>query len=614
MALLSKTLPSHNELANILSHISPDSYETWYKTFICCGREYHQDPTVFAICQSWAKSYANRNAQCDSQERTAFYKSSQRHDGVNIGWLIHEAKSGGYSAPKAVYDDRVIIGEVKRAKSIITSKIEESLGAGAGVSNSYDNSLALLNTVREVLNFWVFNAGSFATERVKFLKEHFDSFDELVPGASCLYFKALTSYCDYLENPELFDEMKFIEWGAQNVYGFDGSELHALCDTDLSGACAPSITSPAEAADKFNAAMKSSAIMVTGAKAQAIVRLCASFDSEQDKEAAENEIIKAINKLGLTIALGDSSLECINGKDVARISKERSIETFNPDTSKKVYVKTGMPVLDRYIYGYRRGNSTILAAHSGVGKTWYGVDAARNVLEDGGRVLFFSSEMAASEICQRFTNNIRSISDAQLQSMYECENYGISQEGNFSKVFFDVNCFFNAHPNLSIIAGKNGGLSVEQITQEIAVQSQSGPVDLVVVDYLQNLANDSISPRAQGWERIKDTMERLNQACRVNNCPMLLLAQLNNPNRKASGAAGEPNIYEVAGASDVVRDAAAVLLLYQVKETDTEQQDEIAPIGDGTQLRLIVGKSRFGQQTKQPLEITRDAGSRFQAN
>ena len=173
---------------------------------------------------------------------------------------------------------------------------------------------------------------------------------------------------------------------------------------------------------------------------------------------------------------------------------------------------------------------------------------------------------------------------------------------------------YHARPNLSIIAGKNGGLSVEQITQEIAVQSQSGPVDLVVVDYLQNLANDSISPRAQGWERIKDTMERLNQACHVNNCPMLLLAQLNNPNRKASGAAGEPNIYEVAGASDVVRDAAAVLLLYQVKETDTEQQDEIAPIGDGTQLRLIVGKSRFGQQTKQPLEITRDAGSRFQAN
>ena len=616
MNLTSNGLPTHTELSEILSYISPDSYEIWYKVFICCGRAYNQDQGVFSVCQNWARSYQNRNSQCESQERTAFFKSSQRHGGVNIGWLINEAKRGGY-APKKAYESfnhPVVMGEIKRLpKSLITSKIEGTINSESSSAAS-NSALELLNNVRAVLSFWVFGADSFHQERAKFLNENFAAFDELVPGASSLYFKALASFCDYLQDPSLFSELKFIEWGTTNIYGFDGAELHALCNVDSFSSFSAGITSPAEANDKFNTAMQNAAMMVTGAKAQLIADLCGRFSSIADPEARSAmraKVQKAINQLGITINLGDNLLENITGKEVAKISKERTLETFNPNTSKQVYIKTGIPQLDKHVYGYRRGNTTILAAHSGVGKTWYGVDAARNVLKDGGRVVFFSSEMAAPEICQRFTNNVSGVSDETLKDLYERCLSGANNPSqaakDFSQVFYNVNQFFNEHPNLSIIAGKTGGLSVEQVTQEIALQSQGGPLDLVVVDYLQNLDNETCRPRVQNWERVKNTMEQLNNASRLYNCPILILAQLNKPTRKSSGEAAEPNMYDVAEASAVVRDAAAVLLMYKVQD----DADLNAPNVVSADLRLSVAKSRFGRQTSQALRIMRDAGSRF---
>lgn len=614
MAFTSNTLPSPTELAKILDHISPNvPYDTWFKIATACGRAYNQDPAIFAIVQNWSKGYANHTAKDESLERTSFFVSSKRHDGVGIGWLINEAKRGGYEPTFQGHETpSIVYGELKTApKSMIANALNETMRSDSATSEERVQANSLLKTVNAVLNFWVFESASFAVDRVKFLKDNFSVFTSLVPPPTSLYFNALSSYCDFLKDPVLFNEVKFMEWGLRHVYGFDAGELNALC-SEVVGATSDIIETPVEAIDKFNAAMKSASVMLAGYTSKRITELCSGFDRASNKRVAEDEILKEINKLSIAMALGSSSLTNVLGRDVARISKECALTALNPETAKNVYVKTGMPVLDSYIKGYRRGATTILAAHSGVGKTWYGVDAARNVLEQGGRVLFCSSEMAAEEICQRFTNNIRNVDDETLQGLYERERMGLNEPSNnntFSKVFFDVNCFFDEHPNLSIIAGKTGGLSVEQITQEIAVQSQSGELDLVVIDYLQNLDNDSFNPRAANWERIKDTMEQINNASRVYNCPILILAQLNNPNRKPSGAAAEPNMYDVAEASAVVRDAAAVLLLYKVKMDEAQQAASIT----GSALRMIVGKSRFGNQTSHPLEMMRDKGSRFTA-
>lgn len=616
MASTSQNLPSLNELSEILAHISPNDYETWFKVMIACGRAYNQDPSVFSVCQTWAKSYQNRNAQCEYQEKTAFFKSSQRHDGVNIGWLINEAKRGGYASKKEFNDiaQSVVIGEIKRPlNDLITSKVESLINGDS--TPEQESAKAIVSSVRETLNFWVFNANSFSQERIKFLNENFKAFDSLIPGASSVYFKALASYCDYLQSSNIFDVNKFIEWGLANVYGFDGSELYALCDIDFGATFSSGIRSPAEAIDKFSSAMQDSAMLVTYEKLQQLAKQCSKFcqiSSKEEKAAIKSKIQRDINQLGPTITLGDSLLESILGEDVAAVSKERTLTALNPDTSSKVYIKTGIAQLDEHIHGYRRGGSTILAAHSGVGKTWYGVDAARNVLSGGGRVIFFSSEMAAAEICQRFTNNVSGVNDDTLKTLYERCTKGVDNPSkaadDFCKVFYNVNQFFQEHPNLSIIAGKNGGLSVEQITQEIAIQSQCGPLDLVVVDYLQNLDNETCNPRSANWERVKNTMEQLNNASRLYDCPMLILAQLNNPNRKASGIATAPNLYDVAEASAVVRDAAAVLLLYKVQAEGGTVVDSSSLSSD---LRLSIAKSRFGHQSTQPLNMLRDDGSRF---
>ena len=81
----------------------------------------------------------------------------------------------------------------------------------------------------------------------------------------------------------------------------------------------------------------------------------------------------------------------------------------------------------------------------------------------------------------------------------------------------------------------------------------------------------------------------------VTKLAAAILAQLNNPNRKNSSSAA-PNLYDIADSTAVVRDAAAVLMMYR-------DENEVT--------KLKITKSRYGNLTESDLTITRAQGSRF---
>ena len=616
------SVPSYDELREILNHISPANYDTWYKTFIACGRAYPNDSSVFAICQNWASSYGKRKAVDLNQERYAFYNSSKQRDGVNIGWLITEAKGGGYKPTynkennyKSPYQVDLDPLKASLITKVVTSAKEQA-------SNDFDPLLVASNKVvsglNHVLDFWAFKSHIYFNDRVEFVRSYSDVIS-FIPFPARTYFQALSDYLSLI-SPDDYDDRKFVTWGEKNVKNFSSKELYDLCNVDANSDEFTGLTSPAEAAFHFETAITRSFQLVMYQKAKDVAHAALTNSLRNDARSARDDTKKAIAELtSLNVSL-DPKIIKLESPQIASTAKESITKQVDPSQVNSVFVSTGYPLIDQKIRGYHRGGTTILAAHSGVGKTWFGVDAVRRVLENKGRVLFFSAEMSPSQLSDRFAQNQSQRTIEDFRHLYNQDQTAIALQdqhqvmnglnvNSFGDEFQKIDHFFNTHGHLTILGSKLGGMSDRQIIDAIAAGSQDSPYDLVVVDYLQIIQNasNSTTHNTPNFEKIKNVMENLTKAATEYQCPILILAQLNNPNRK-QGSNTDPNLYDIAGSTAVVNDSSAVMALFKVPIDDSAQNNGNSQSLD---LRLSVLKSRFGEVTESPFSVNRTKGSRF---
>jgi replicative DNA helicase len=88
-------------------------------------------------------------------------------------------------------------------------------------------------------------------------------------------------------------------------------------------------------------------------------------------------------------------------------SKNFSLETLLQDTSKSIFdqanlINTGIPILDSVISGMTRGEISIIAGRPGNAKTTVAANIARNLINDGKRVVMFNREMPNVEMMKKF--------------------------------------------------------------------------------------------------------------------------------------------------------------------------------------------------------------------
>ena len=88
-------------------------------------------------------------------------------------------------------------------------------------------------------------------------------------------------------------------------------------------------------------------------------------------------------------------------------SRSFSLETLLEDTSKSIFeqsnlINTGIPILDSIISGMTRGEISIIAGRPGNAKTTVAANIARNLVNDGKRVVMFNREMPNVELMKKF--------------------------------------------------------------------------------------------------------------------------------------------------------------------------------------------------------------------
>lgn len=207
----------------------------------------------------------------------------------------------------------------------------------------------------------------------------------------------------------------------------------------------------------------------------------------------------------------------------------------------------------------------VVAGRPGQGKTAFKLSVAKNAAKQGYRVAVFSLEMPNEQITQRLTANETGIPLDKIQ------NGQLTQEE-----WGTVNAAAETFEKLPIFMDDTPEITPAQIEARCRrLVMQHGPLDLVVVDYLQIMGMDGRS--ANRTEEVSAISRGLKTVSRRLNVPVLVGAQLNRESEKEER---RPRLSDLRESGSIEADADVVIFPFEEDGVET----------------LIVAKHRNGKK------------------
>lgn len=268
----------------------------------------------------------------------------------------------------------------------------------------------------------------------------------------------------------------------------------------------------------------------------------------------------------LCLFQSDNSKNAYTGSEASRLL-EQSLD--QRAQGKKQGVTTGNAELDAALCsGLVGGRVVALAARTGVGKTSLALGIASAAATAGARICFISFEMAVDELLIRLCAHDYSVPPREL--------FRGTAQTTHAPQLAQFHAFLAASKSNWI---SESAMSIEQLAGKVATLHAQSPIDLLVVDYVQQV-DAAKNHRGNRVEEIEEVMRSLKAlAGRLSLC-VLAVAQLNRAN-ESDGTMAAPNISNIHGSSSVERYADQVLLLHRATR-------------DATTAQLIIGKNRHG--------------------
>lgn len=225
-----------------------------------------------------------------------------------------------------------------------------------------------------------------------------------------------------------------------------------------------------------------------------------------------------------------------------------------------VGVVTGFSWIDEKA-PFTDGNTTVLAAAPGVGKTALALNMAINASMFGFHVLFFTAEMSKNEVMERLYAYITSVSSTKFKYYNADSSLGIIER--------EIAQIAN---KLKIIDSR---ISSDDVLRTTINVNKKEKVDLVVVDYIQFLADKREKGETDDM-RIGRIMKNITDTAKECGCAMLALSQFSR-----EGVRAEPQLHHLRGSGNIEQDASTVLFLQR------DPEDVVAT--------LTIAKNRHGQ-------------------
>ncbi len=213
----------------------------------------------------------------------------------------------------------------------------------------------------------------------------------------------------------------------------------------------------------------------------------------------------------------------------------------------KYYISTGFKELDDIIGGWDRNEElAVIAARSGIGKSWLLLKFVVAAVQKGLKVGLFSGEMSVNKVGYRFDTLMSHISNGKLI-------HGNIEAANQYKVYLD-NLKTNHSGNLFIMTrdmvdGKCGVNALRNFVEKYNL-------DILFIDQL-SLVDDDHNARQQ-FERAANVSKDLKILQVTKHIPIISVSQQNRTAVEEGSFAGTENI---AQSDRIAQDATLILFL-----------------------------------------------------
>jgi replicative DNA helicase len=304
-------------------------------------------------------------------------------------------------------------------------------------------------------------------------------------------------------------------------------------------------------------------------------------------------------------------LENIRDRKIAENENENVIENiisqfksnFEKGDKANNVVKYNIPFLDDRYY-HERGQTHLIGATPGTGKTAMGLTIFLSCLQQGKTCLFFVKESSAEELFTRLVSMLSNVEYKRIRQgekkLTENENKRVNKAIEIlEKHKSNFTIYGNNSYNHSVIGIKN------KLDQEIKKKQQ---IDLIVIDYIQNMESPIAMGKKATHEVIGYNMEQCNKIFQKYNCAGIVLSQLNRE------LDGKPRLSNLKGSSVLEQEAHIITFLHrksvlvidgQYVEVEMYcEKQRLGELFENVQLALKVPEAMFIEKPKYSKEYS----------
>ena len=253
------------------------------------------------------------------------------------------------------------------------------------------------------------------------------------------------------------------------------------------------------------------------------------------------------------------------------------VNAFLDPQSRQTGLKTGFNKFDEMTGGLQCGELVILAARPSMGKTAWALNVASNlVLRYKKSVMFFSLEMSKSQLLTRLV-----CSHARVDSHRFRLGYLDAEERRRLQVAVAELA------DTPLLVDDKSAVTMAELHAKVRRRKAVGPLDLVVVDYLQLMAGGGGGNYESRNQEVSTISRGLKLMAAEIDAPIMALSQLSRAPELRKGAS-RPQLSDLRESGAIEQDADTVAFLYRQEMYDRDRDDLRG------QAELIIGKQRNG--------------------
>ncbi|RLC69231.1 MAG: hypothetical protein DRH97_00025 [Chloroflexi bacterium] len=235
---------------------------------------------------------------------------------------------------------------------------------------------------------------------------------------------------------------------------------------------------------------------------------------------------------------------------------KKSLEDVMTGACYKNLVSYGVPFLDARI-NHERGQTHIIGAQPGIGKTAIGLTIVRNGILANKRCVFFVKESTKEELFERMIAQNTKISYSQFK--FNFQGLGKNEQ---NRIIQHYKIFNDAWSNVHFFGCDDYDHSLSQMDEILSgIIEEHGPVDLVVEDYVQNMPAPRWMKNPPKHEVISYNMEGLSAMHKRHKVAGVTLAQLNRDIN------GKPHITNLKGSGKLEEEGHIITFLHRERNT-----------------------------------------------